>query len=84
MLTKEQAEFIRINAPKMTIKELSKATNKKPVALYSYLHKYNIPFLYEFPSMERRQINIPEDEPKRPIQRPPAVYSNHSPFGIAS
>lgn len=84
--------FIQANAGKITVKQIAGQRKKTQATIYAFLYKHNIDFKKAIKSKHKgpyRQITkniIPYstfDPPKKSFTRPPAVYTNSSPFGIA-
>jgi arsenate reductase-like glutaredoxin family protein len=81
-----QIAFIRVNAEELTAEELAKCTGEKVDAVRRFCQANKI--TYKKVGCKRKRTNArTEGERVRPQgnrNRPPATYSNHSPYGIAS
>lgn len=82
-------KFIRQNAEDMTISDLAKAFKQPYSSMHAYCTKYKIKCKSQAAAKrEERNCQVFE-KPKVKINgtrvnRPPAVYTNRSPYGIAS
>lgn len=92
----DQDNYIRLNAEEMTVREMAKALDMKIAAVYDFCYANGISFKRDsrrepspppprFPFKHIHKAEPQEEEDRKPsFTRPPAVYSNRSPYGIAS
>lgn len=94
MMTPDQARFILAHAQEYTSKEFAQmfgidlfaVRNLSPrtgVKLKREPKRAKIPYTYIKKEGIKEKAFVP-DLPKKKIERPPAQYSNSSPYGIAS
>lgn len=87
--TQEDLDFILAHYKELTVPEMAFHLALEKTIIYNIASRLKLQFKpvgKEAPKLPKREYvsrKNPEP-PKSRIQRPPAVYSNHSPFGIAS
>lgn len=89
LLDKDKENFIRKNAEDLTVKELVAVTGQTETAVRGFCHKHRIKFkkAYVARREERRRQDIAAGKIWTKAishKRPPAIYTNRTPFGIAS
>ncbi len=86
--TPEQVEIILSAKGTKDLKTLARLTGMTECAVYAFCYKRKIPIKKQQRGRGDRKCNIvnvvPKSKEKSRIPRHPAVYTNHSPFGIAS
>lgn len=76
----DQMDYIREHALKLTVKELSQLTKANEKTIYAFCKRENI---------EVKRLRQPKRKQSETVKklnqyvRPPALYSNRSPYGIA-
>lgn len=68
--TTDQAQFMLTHHKQYTCVEMAEKLEIEPADVYNFAY--------------RNKLSFKRQDKKMPYVRPPAQYSNHSPFGIAS
>lgn len=85
--------FIQEYAGKITVKQIAGQRKKNEAAIYAFCYKHGIDFKkavkpkHKGPYRQLTKNIIPYstfEPPKKSFSRPPAIYTNRSPFGIAN
>lgn len=88
-LTKHQLDVLFSANGQKNVKVLAREAGMSEKAVYSFCYRRKIPIKKISHGRANRECNnvhtVPEAKKEQcSIRRPPAVYTNHSPFGIAS